>query len=179
MRALEHCSSAPRSAAHADPARLPLREPARAGEAVFPRWSWRPLAEPVRVGEAVFPRSIYWLATAPLRRPESRRNHQEKELCHARATVPESETCGCRRLSKTPPSVYACLPNSPALAPTSAPVSSSGGKNPGNAEEAATAIGTVASPLGMWSRRNLCPPCRRIMSKPSRLNEHRQPQVSV
>ena len=83
------------------------------------------------------------------------------------------------RLSKTPPSVYACLPNSPALAPTSAPVSSSGGKNPGNAEEAATAIGTVASPLGMWSRRNLCPPCRRIMSKPSRLNEHRQPSVRL
>ena len=40
------------------------------------------------------------------------------------------------RLSKTPPSVYACRPNSPSPAPTSAPVSSRGGKNPGKADEA-------------------------------------------
>ena len=50
------------------------------------------------------------------------------------------------RLSKTPPSVYACRPNSPLLAPTSAPVNSMGGKKPGNADDAVTAIGTVAKP---------------------------------
>ena len=82
------------------------------------------------------------------------------------------------RLSKTPPSVYACRPNSPALlAPTSAPVSSSGGKNPGKADEAVTAIATVASPTCVWSRRIPFPGCRRTISKPSRLKEHRHPSL--
>ena len=73
------------------------------------------------------------------------------------------------RLSKTPPSVYACRPNSPPLAPTSAPVSSSGGKNPGNADEAVTAIGTVARPTWMRSMRNGVP----------RLPAHHQQAVAV
>jgi hypothetical protein len=60
-----------------------------------------------------------------------------------------------RVLSKTPPSVYACRPNSPLLRPTSVPVSSSGGKNPGKADEAVTAIARVASPMCRRSMRNL------------------------
>ena len=83
------------------------------------------------------------------------------------------------RLSKTPPSVYACRPNSPSPAPTSAPVSSRGGKNPGKADEAVTAIGTVARPVRMRSMRNLLPGCRRTIRRPSRLNEQRQPSLRL
>ena len=83
------------------------------------------------------------------------------------------------RLSKTPPSVYACRPNSPALAPTSAPVSSRGGKNPGKADEAVTAIGTVARPMWIRSMRNVLSGCRCTISRPFRLNEHRQPSLRL
>src|SRR3954469_24770752 len=96
MRALEHCSRPPYWGALADPARWSLQEPPPAGGAAFPRWTWRPVPEPARAGGAVFPRWPGWLLAAPLRPPENRRNRQEKEDRHPRATVPESETCGCR-----------------------------------------------------------------------------------
>ena len=83
------------------------------------------------------------------------------------------------RLSNTPPSVNDCRPNSPPLAPTSAPVSSSGGKNPGKADEAVTAIATVASPTWIRSMRSACPGCRCIIIRPFRLKEHRHPSLRL
>ena len=79
------------------------------------------------------------------------------------------------RLSKTP-SIRIRPPAELAdvLAPTSVPVNSSGGvRTQGKAEEAATASGTVASPIGVWSIRNVFPGSRRNVSKPSRVNEHK------
>ena len=68
--------------------------------------------------------------------------------------------------------------NQPTLAPTSAPVNSSGGKNAGKAEEAATAMGTVASPIGVWSMpKRAC--FRRTVNKPSRVNGAQRPLAQV
>src|SRR5262249_56232267 len=66
----------------------------------------------------------------------------------ARSDRPRQWNMRTPRLSNTPPSVNACRPNAPALAPTSAPVSSSGGKKPGGADEAVTALAPVARPAG-------------------------------
>src|SRR3954470_2295134 len=98
MRALEHCSRPPYWGALADPARWSLPEPAPAGGAAFPRWTWRPVPEPALAGGAAFPRWTWrpapepalaggaafprwpgWLPAAPPRPPENRRNHREKE----------------------------------------------------------------------------------------------------
>ena len=139
-----------------------LRQPpgsARAGEAAFPRWTCRPAARPRRP-------------------PGNRGSHRGTGGCPPGAAVPGSGTCGrrgCRRRRRR------CTPagRTRRRRRRRPPVSSSGGKKPGKADEAVTAIGTVASPTWMRSMRTVCPGCRRIISRPLRLKEHRQPSLRL
>ena len=83
------------------------------------------------------------------------------------------------RLSKTPPSVNVCVEKAASLAPMSAARTVIGGKNPGKADDAATASGTVARPAWIRSNWTRSPGSRRCMIRPERVNEQMQPSLRL
>jgi hypothetical protein len=75
--------------------------------------------------------------------------------------------------------VNVCREKAASLAPMSDARSLIGGKNAGNADDAATASGTDASPAWIRSNWTRSPGSRRCMINPERVNEQMHPSLRL